>query len=55
MKTVLHHAAFNGKEKALVSLLERGADLHTKDNAGQTSLHCAAAVAKVEALRLLLE
>jgi ankyrin repeat protein len=53
--TALHHAADKGHEAVVRSLLERGADVATKNNYGCTALHRAACHGHEAVVLLLLE
>lgn len=51
----LHIAAINGNLRAIVLLLEEGADLNARGEGGMTPLHYAVQMEQVEAIKLLLE
>ena len=51
----LHIAAINGNLRAIVLLLERGAELNARGEGGMTPLHYAVQMEQVEAIKLLLE
>lgn len=51
----LHIAAINGNLRAIVLLLEEGAELNARGEGGMTPLHYAVQMEQVEAVKLLLE
>jgi ankyrin repeat protein len=51
----LHIAAINGNLRAIVLLLEGGAELNARGEGGMTPLHYAVQMEQVEAIKLLLE
>ena len=53
--TPLHYAAEQGKMKAIALLLDRGANIESKDDIGVTPLHVAAFNGNAEAIILLLD
>ena len=52
-KPPLHDAAYNGHIKIVKLLLEHGADVHSRDNEGETPLHWAINTCHIEAAKLL--
>ena len=53
--TLLHFSAFNGKASYVSALLDRGADIHAKNNHGWASLMAASANGRVSCISLLLD
>jgi ankyrin repeat protein len=53
--TALHEAAASGHEATIRLLLERGANIETRDYRGITALHTAAAFGHEATTRLLLD
>lgn len=53
--TPLHIAAINGNPRAIVLLLEEGADLNARGEGGITPLHYAVQMEQIEAIQILLE
>ncbi|MDE0113906.1 MAG: ankyrin repeat domain-containing protein [Albidovulum sp.] len=51
----LHAATFGNAVEAAILLIERGSDIHAKDDLGWTPLHAAASGNAVEAAKLLIE
>lgn len=51
----LHIAAINGDLRAIVLLLEEGAELNARGEGGMTPLHYAVQMEQVEAIKLLLK
>lgn len=51
----VHIAAINGNLRAIVLLLEEGAELNARGEGGMTPLHYAVQMEQVEAIKLLLE
>ena len=54
-KTALHLAAKSGHLEIIQLLLERGADINTRDRKGKTALHLAAKSGHLDITKLLLE
>lgn len=53
--TALNIAAHKGLAKTVKRLLEKGAEVNTRDGGGHTALHCAASNGNIEVIKLLLE
>lgn len=53
--TALNIAAHKGLVKTVRRLLEKGAEVSTRDGGGHTALHCAASSGNTEIIELLLE
>ena len=53
--TPLHLAAGKGRHKVIILLLEKGANIHCKDNEGNTPLHKAAANNHSKAVAVLVQ
>ncbi|WP_332328280.1 ankyrin repeat domain-containing protein [Endozoicomonas sp. GU-1] len=53
-KALLHYAAAHGQQKAIGTLINRGANVNFRIKDGRTSLHCAAQAGKEEAIDVLI-